>query len=119
MYYRNANAAIIVYDISNYQSFERAQKWISELLEKANSGIILALCGNKNDLEKERKVNFEDAQKYADSIGSIFLEVSAKTNHNIDNLFEALAYKLPKIPIEKTGISMTEKKDPEPRNCSC
>ncbi len=58
MYYRNANAAVVVFDVSNSTSFELAQKWMSELLEKANPGIVIALCGNKVDLD-ERQVSVE------------------------------------------------------------
>jgi small GTP-binding protein len=58
MYYRNANAAVIVFDVANKTSFERAQKWNSELIEKGRPGIVIALCGNKIDLD-ERQVSHE------------------------------------------------------------
>lgn len=58
MYYKNAKAAIVVFDVSSVPSFERAQKWTIELQEKADKGIVIALCGNKCDLE-ERKVTKE------------------------------------------------------------
>jgi Ras-related protein Rab-5C len=120
MYYRNANAAIIVYDISNYQSFEKAQKWVNELLEKANPGILMALCGNKSDLEENRKVNYDEAKRYSDSIGSFFIEVSALTSDNIENLFEEIAMRLPKEVIKKEGINFEQPNEVDnTRRCNC
>ena len=98
LYYKNARAAVVVFDVSNSATFERAQKWVNELLEKANPGIVIALCGNKIDLE-ERQVNKEDAEKYANEIGSFYCEVSAKMNTNIDYMFNQIVTKLPKIEI--------------------
>jgi Ras-related protein Rab-5C len=104
MYYRNAHAAIVVFDVTNPQSFERAQKWIAELLEKAYSGIIIALCGNKVDLDESRRVSSEEAKKYAEQIGSFYIEVSAKINLNIEKLFEEVGEKLPQIVISNKLI---------------
>lgn len=99
LYYQNAKAAIVVFDVTNEASFERAKKWVNELLEKANPGIVIALCGNKIDLE-DRKIKKEDAEEYANSIGSFYCEVSAKQNLNIDEMFNQIIEKLPKNIIE-------------------
>lgn len=99
MYYRGAHVAIVVFDVTNLQSYERAQKWVTELLEKANSGIVIALCGNKVDLDESRKINSEEVENYAKQIGSFYMDVSAKTNLNIDKLFEEVANKLPKTVV--------------------
>ena len=114
MYYRNAHAAVVVFDVTNSQSFERAQKWVTELLEKANSGIIIALCGNKVDLDDNRKVNAEDVKRYAEQIGSFYIEVSAKINLNIEKLFEDIANKLPKTVNKKGDIDLSDKNDDKP-----
>lgn len=108
MYYKNAHAAIVVFDVTSPTSFERAQKWVNELLEKAKSGIVIALCGNKVDLDENRQVSSETAKKYAEQIGSFYIEVSAKINLNIDRLFEDIALKLP-ISVERNGINLHEK----------
>ena len=50
MYYRGAQAAVVVYDITSTDSFERAQRWVSELRDQANKNIVIALAGNKIDL---------------------------------------------------------------------
>mmetsp|Transcript_17155 Transcript_17155/g.17832 ORF Transcript_17155/g.17832 Transcript_17155/m.17832 type:complete len:203 (+) Transcript_17155:33-641(+) len=117
MYYRNANAAVVVFDVTNPQSYERAQKWVAELLEKANSGIIIALCGNKVDLDENRKVNPEEVKRYADQIGSFYIEVSAKINLNIDKMFEDIANKLPKNVVKKGDVIDEKPVEPSPGGC--
>ena len=59
MYYRGANAAVVVYDITSVDSFERAKKWTMELQKQAKPDIVIALVGNKTDLETQRKVTKE------------------------------------------------------------
>lgn len=119
MYYRNAHAAIVVFDVTNPQSFERAQKWITELLEKANSAIVIALCGNKVDLDESRKVNSEEAKKYAEQIGSFYIEVSAKINLNIEKLFEEVGEKLPQLVDKRPTLKSDDMTDiKEYQSCS-
>ncbi|EEF45967.1 protein with unknown function [Ricinus communis] len=82
MYYRGAAAAIIVYDITNQASFERAKKWVQELQAQGNPNMVMALAGNKADLLDARKVATEEAQVYAQENGLFFMETSAKTATN-------------------------------------
>jgi len=98
MYYRGAQAAIVVYDITSYDSFDRAKKWVKELQRQGNPNIVIALAGNKVDLAPKRKVEIEEAQSYADENGILFMETSAKTAANVNELFVAIAKKLPKTP---------------------
>jgi len=98
MYYRGAGAACVVYDITNYSSFTGAKNWISELQKQGDPDVVIALCGNKMDLEHQRKVPSEEAQGYADSQGILFYETSAKTGGNIQEAFRAIAVKLPSQP---------------------
>lgn len=118
-YYRNSNAVIIAYDITNYSSFERAKQWISDVLENANPDIVIALCGNKIDLEESRKVKSEEASAYSKSIGCLFIEVSAKNNINIINLFEDLAHKIPKLTEDNKSIIIDESKVKAKNNWAC
>nr|XP_018682637.1 PREDICTED: ras-related protein RHN1 isoform X2 [Musa acuminata subsp. malaccensis] len=87
MYYHGAAAAIIVYDISNMDSYVRAKKWVRELQRQGNPYLILALVGNKIDLEAKRKVESEEGLQYAQENGLFFIETSAKTAENINELF--------------------------------
>jgi len=96
MYYRGAQAAIVVYDITSYDSFDRAKKWVKELQRQGNPNIVIALAGNKVDLASKRAVEIEEAQPYAEENGILFMETSAKTAANVNELFVAIAKKLPK-----------------------
>ncbi|GFS39450.1 ras small GTP-binding family protein [Actinidia rufa] len=100
MYYRGAAAAIIVYDITSTDSFARAKKWVQELQKQGNPNMVVALAGNKADLEDKRQVTAEDpvtwqlpfdaleeARVYAEGNGLFFMETSAKTAANVNDIF--------------------------------
>jgi len=110
MYYRGAAAAIVVYDITSEESFERAKSWVKELQRQGNPNIVIALAGNKTDLSIKRKVQSEDAQAYVDEAGIMFMETSAKTASNVNELFVAIARALPKdtAPAGGGGLSLTD-----------
>lgn len=112
MYYRGAQAAIVVYDIQNQDSFLRAKTWVKELqrqvwmiicllvtvvyfkilflLFKASPNIVIALAGNKADLSNSRVVEYEEAKQYAEENGLLFMETSAKTAMNVNDIFLAI-----------------------------
>ncbi|KTW26581.1 GTP-binding protein ypt5 [Pneumocystis jirovecii RU7] len=95
MYYRNADCAIVVYDITQTESLDKAKSWVKELHRQACGNIVIALAGNKADLASRRAVETSDAQAYAEEAGLIFFETSAKDAQNVNNLFQAIAKKLP------------------------
>ena len=90
MYYRNANCAVVVYDITQTSSLEKAKAWIKELQRQANDNIVIALAGNKSDLEDKRAVETEEAKAYAMEAGLLFFETSAKSSENVKELFTAI-----------------------------
>ena len=94
MYYRGAQAAIVVYDITNTDTFERAKTWVKELQRQASPNIVIALAGNKADLTTNRVVEYEEASTYAEDNGLLFMETSVKTKLNVNNIFLAIAQKL-------------------------
>ena len=94
MFYKEASAAILVYDITRKDSFEQIQRyWASQIKENSPSNIILALCGNKSDLIEEEKVDEEEARNYAKEINAIFYPTSAKNDSGITDLFLQIAKK--------------------------
>eukprot|EP00591_Stephanopyxis_turris_P011682 CAMPEP_0195507880 /NCGR_PEP_ID=MMETSP0794_2-20130614/1236_1 /TAXON_ID=515487 /ORGANISM="Stephanopyxis turris, Strain CCMP 815" /LENGTH=220 /DNA_ID=CAMNT_0040634705 /DNA_START=60 /DNA_END=719 /DNA_ORIENTATION=+ len=95
MYYRGAGAACLVYDICKDATYETLQRWTEELKSNGPPNIVLVVCGNKSDLSEYRQVDFDMAKKYADSIGAIFLETSAKADKNVQEIFYEVAKKVP------------------------
>ena len=104
MYYRGAQAAIVVYDISNKDTFQKAQTWIKELQRQASPNIVIALAGNKLDLAGKRAVSYEEAKAYADECSLLFMETSAKTAANVMDIFTSIAKKLPKMDGAGNGV---------------
>ncbi|KAJ3298179.1 Ras- protein Rab-5A [Borealophlyctis nickersoniae] len=95
MYYRNAQAAIVAYDITKPASLDKAKSWVKELQRQANPNIVIALVGNKLDLAASRGVPTEEAQAYAGESGLLFMEASAKSGDNVMEVFTEIAKKIP------------------------
>lgn len=96
MYYRGAQAAVVVFDVTSRQSFEGAKNWVKELQRRAEPGMVVALAGNKVDLVKDRKVDTEEAADYARSQNLLYMETSAKGDNNVEKLFVEVAKRVPK-----------------------
>jgi len=118
MYYRGAAAAIVVYDITNPDSFAGAKSWVKELQRRGDPNVVIALAGNKADLESRRKVPFEEANAYAEENGILHMETSAKNANNVKSLFVEIAKTLPKDPQqpEREAFPITPPRE-ETRNC--
>lgn len=123
MYYRNAQSALVVYDITKASSLVKAKHWVAELQRQASPGIVIALVGNKLDLCEDdgeeaegmqeggeaggdeanaatRKVGAKEAKSYADEENLLFFETSAKTGHNVSEVFTAIANAIPETALK-------------------
>lgn len=87
IYYRDSHGAILVFDITDEDSFQKVKNWVKELKKMLGDDICLCIAGNKIDLEKDRNVTNEDAEEYARSVGAKLYHTSAKLNKGIDELF--------------------------------
>ena len=93
-YYKSAHAIIVLYDITDSNSFEHIKNWMTDIDKFAKQGVLKLLIGNKIDLNENRKVTKEAGQALANKYGINFFEVSAKDNINIDELFIDVAKSL-------------------------
>ena len=94
-FYRGAHGVLLVYDICDKSTFSDVKSWIEQIIENAdNDEIIMILCGNKCDKEKDRKITKEEGENLAKSYGIPFFECSAKSNININEIFDIMAHKI-------------------------
>ncbi|OMJ74755.1 hypothetical protein SteCoe_26267 [Stentor coeruleus] len=94
-YIRDSSVAVIVFDITNKQTFINCDKWIEDVKNERGDDVIIVLVGNKIDRADERTVTQEDGQNKAKSIDGIYVETSAKTGDNVKQLFKQIATTLP------------------------
>ena len=97
LYYRGAAAAIVVYEVTSYPSLQSAKQWIEELKERGEPSMIIALVGNKIDLQPTKDtVTFREADAYADEKDLLHFRTSAKTGQDVKEVFVEIAQRLPK-----------------------
>merc|ERR1711976_512897 len=90
-YIRNCHVAIVVYDITDLNSFKRIHKWINLVREERGDEAIIMLVGNKIDLNADRKVNVDEGKKKANELNASLVETSAKKSQNVKQLFKKVA----------------------------
>ena len=94
MFYKDAHAAVLVYDITRKDSFEELQNyWSQQIKESSPSNIILAIAANKSDLISQEAVEEEKAREFANELGAIFVSTTATTVESINELFIEIAKK--------------------------
>ena len=89
-YYKGAQGCLLVYDITKKKSFDNIDKWYSELKSNSDEKIYTMLLGNKSDLEENREVSIEEAEKKAKNFNIAFMETSAYNGNNINKAFSEL-----------------------------
>merc|ERR1712154_590649 len=116
-YYRGAHGIIIVYDITDKESFDNVRQWLFEIDRYASENVCKLLVGNKSDLANKRAVEYEAAKGFADELQIPFLETSAKNATNVEQAFLTMAAQIknkmqsqPAPAARKTNISEIQSK---------
>lgn len=106
-YYRGADGIIMVYDVSNQESFDHVNDWLSEVNRYASEGTCKLLVGNKSD-KTDKVVSTEKANAYAASLGVACLETSAKNASNVEEAFLTMTAELIKLRETKATAPASE-----------
>eukprot|EP01027_Heterolobosea_sp_BB2_P002244 GEZU01003358.1.p1 GENE.GEZU01003358.1~~GEZU01003358.1.p1 ORF type:complete len:157 (+),score=27.21 GEZU01003358.1:495-965(+) len=93
-YYRGAAGALMVYDITRRATYNHLASWLTDARNLTNPHTVIMLIGNKLDLSSQREVSFEEASRFAEENGLIYVEASAKTGQNVEEAFLATARKI-------------------------
>ncbi len=116
LFYKDANAALLVYDISNKYTFEELQNyWIDQVRDSAPKDIILAIVANKSDLIESEQVDEAMAREFAKDNGALFALTSAKTTSGVESLFLDIAKKYTGTDSASTIESENKKEEEEYR----
>ena len=102
-YYKGAHAILVVFDITDRDSFDHVRNWMADIDKFAKEGVLRILVGNKCDLAHSRQVSMEEAKEIANKYGIKYIETSAKDTINIDDLFISTANYLLSKKIGGTG----------------
>ena len=105
-YLTDSSAGIIVFDITNRESFENIKSWYDIITKAALPHLILIIVGNKVDLDASRVVSTEEGNDLADELGIYYMETSVKANNNIEEVFQWIVLKLINRNIEEYEIPM-------------
>lgn len=116
-FFRNAAAVVIVYDISKRDTFKNLEYWLEFVREHSPHGVAILLAGNKTDLDEQREVTTEEGHDFSKQHEcTYFVEVSAATGENIDNLFAMLATVPPNGAAE---MEVTQDQVEKKAGCGC
>lgn len=96
-YIRDSTVAVVVYDITNVNSFNQTNKWIDDVRAERGNDVIIMLVGNKTDLADKRQVSIDEGEKKAKDLNVMFIETSAKAGYNVKQLFRRVAAALRKV----------------------
>lgn len=125
-YIRDSHVAIVVYDITNRQSFKDANVWIDDVRTERGDQVIIVLVGNKTDLRDNRVVTVEEGEAKAKELSVLFMETSAKAGYNVKALFKKVAAELPGLEQNKPeeteiiDVSIDQaKQDQGQDGCNC
>ncbi len=103
-YYRGAVGALLVYDITDRESFNHVPMWLKEVEENAEKDCLIMLVGNKMDLSEERAVFVRDGRSFARKNGLAFIETSALDSTGVDTAFQRILQEIYKTQTKKQPL---------------
>ena len=109
-YYRGAHGILLIYDVTDKDSFKNLSNWLIEIEKNASKNVLKVLIGNKADLEDKRVITYNQGKDFADAYGLKFIETSAKKNMNVNEAFETLGRELMKASSDKKINNQKENK---------
>ena len=109
-YYRGAHGILLLYDVTDKDSFKNLSNWLIEIEKNASKNVLRVLIGNKCDLEEKRVISFNQGKEFADTYGLKFIETSAKKNLNVNEAFETLGRELMAASSEKKIVKQKQNK---------
>ena len=109
-YYRGAHGILLIYDVTDKDSFKNLSNWLIEIEKNANKNVLKVLIGNKTDLEDKRVITYNQGKEFADTYGLKFIETSAKKNLNVSEAFTTLGRELMQASEEKKIIKQKQNK---------
>ena len=109
-YYRGAHGILLIYDVTDKESFKNLSNWLIEIEKNASKTVLKVLIGNKTDLEDKRVITYNQGKEFADSYGLKYIETSAKKNLNVNEAFETLGRELMQASDDKKIGKSKEKK---------
>ena len=116
-FYKDAKVAILVYDITRYDTFKSIKEfWYEQVKENGPKNIVIGIAGNKCDLYEKEEVNENEAREFAASIGAIFALTSAQNNSGINELFRDVGNKYLDPNFQQQMQIENEEKNPEGKN---
>ncbi|CAO3670600.1 hypothetical protein G6F70_003948 [Rhizopus microsporus] len=128
-YIRDSSVCVVVYDITNRNSFLNTSKWIDDVRAERGTDVIIVLVGNKTDLNDRRQVTVEEGEKKARDYNIMFIETSAKAGYNVKALFRKIGHALPgmendasdeqKEQLTKVDLTDTSTRKEEASSCAC
>eukprot|EP01029_Cantina_marsupialis_P006745 TRINITY_DN17444_c0_g1_i1.p1 TRINITY_DN17444_c0_g1~~TRINITY_DN17444_c0_g1_i1.p1 ORF type:complete len:203 (-),score=37.12 TRINITY_DN17444_c0_g1_i1:580-1188(-) len=126
-YYRGAQGIIVVYDVTELNTFRNVRRWMEVIKTHAPDDVKVVLVGNKCDAMQRRMVSFEEGKKLADEYDVLFFETSAQQNHNVSEMFHATAKEIlkdqglsePSFGMNTEFFSSIDMPTKKRRKCGC
>ena len=109
-YYRGAHGILLIYDVTDKDSFKNLSNWLIEIEKNSSKNVLKVLIGNKTDLEEKRVISYNQAKEFADSYGLKYIETSAKKNLNVNEAFATLGRELMLASEDKRIVKQKQNK---------